>query len=260
MAALSDDPNTWGEHQDEETDTYVSVEKDKRTIAPTNYVCVTKKGDPVDGHFVLDLSLSPPPPVHGISSDKDRKNLTLHTTSGSIKAEISTKHDESTKSNRVSLDLSSDNGNVCAVVHDPFCPDRSSGLARPFFDIALRANYGDISLSLPRCFHGPITIRTGDERIAFSPEFKECASIILDVPSTKVYFVGDRPHSGKWGSGSSDNGESEEDPLDELTVDGRFTSVRIHWDGDDEVPIMRPNGWKVLCGAAERFLTTGRVC
>ena len=125
--------------------------------------------------------------------------------------------------------------------------------------MALRAYYGDIYVSLPRCFRGPITIRTGDERIALSPALEEYASLISDVPSIRVYFVGARPRSGKWGDGGSDN-ESVEDLLDELTVDGKFTSVRINWDGEDEVPIMKPNGWQVFCGGAERFFTTGRVC
>jgi hypothetical protein len=70
----------------------------------------------VDGHFILDLSLPPPPPSPTISSDEDRKNLTLNTTSGPITAEIWTRHDGSTKSKRVSLDLSSGNGNVRAIV------------------------------------------------------------------------------------------------------------------------------------------------
>ena len=125
--------------------------------------------------------------------------------------------------------------------------------------MALRANYGDIFLSLPRCFRGPITIRTGDDRIAFSPALGESASLISDVPGIRVYFVGARPHSGKWGNGDSDNGESVEDMLDELTIDGTFTSVRINWDGEDEVPIMRLNGWWGFCGGAKRLFTTGRL-
>jgi hypothetical protein len=125
--------------------------------------------------------------------------------------------------------------------------------------MALRANYGDVSLSLPRCFRGPITIRTGDDRIAFSPALGDYASLISDVSGIRVYFVGARPRSGKWGNGGSDSDESVEDLLDGLTVDGKFTSVRINWDGEDEVPIMRPSGWQVFCGGAERFFTTGRV-
>ena len=141
--------------------------------------------------------------------------------------------------------------------HDPFSPDKSS---RAFLDMELRANYGDIYVSLPRCFRGPVTIRTGDDRIAFSPALEERTALISDVPGVRVYFVGNRPRGGKWGSGdNNDSGENIEDFLDEVTVDGRYTSVRINCDGEDEVPVIMPSGWQVFCGGAERFFTTGRV-
>jgi hypothetical protein len=124
--------------------------------------------------------------------------------------------------------------------------------------MVLRAYYGDISLTLPRCFRGPITIRTGDDRIALSPALEERTALISDVPGVRVYFVGDRPRSGKWGSEDYSN-SGVEDLLDELSVDGRYTSVRINWDGEEEMPIMAPNGWQVFCGGAERFFTSGRV-
>jgi hypothetical protein len=83
----------------------------------------------------------------------------------------------------------------------------------------LRAVYGDVSLSLPRCFRGPITIRTGDARIALSPAFAERAALISDVPGVRIYFVGDRPRGGKWGYGdTNDNGETDDDLLDEITI------------------------------------------
>ena len=125
----------------------------------------------------------------------------------------------------------------------------------------LRAYYGDISVSLPRCFRGPITIRTGDDRIALSPALEERTALISDIPGVRVFFVGDRPRSGKWGSvDDSDNVESLEDSLDELTVDGKYTSVRFNLDGEEEVPLMKPSGWQVFCGGAQRFFTSGRVC
>ena len=82
----------------------------------------------------------------------------------------------------------------------------------------------------PHCFRGPITICTGDDKISLSPALDEYASLISDVLGLHVYFVGTRPRSRKWGNGSSgsDNGESVEDLLDELTIDGKFTSVQIN--------------------------------
>ena len=66
------------------------------------------------GQYILDLSLPPPPPPPGIALGTDRKNLTLHTTSGQVTAEIWVRH-RSTESKRVSLDLCSDNGPVRAI-------------------------------------------------------------------------------------------------------------------------------------------------
>ena len=136
--------------------------------------------------------------------------------------------------------------------HDLFSPDRSSRVL-PFLNMELSANFGDVYVSLPRCFRGPITIRTHDDRVAFSPALEERTALISDVSGVRVYFVGERPRSGKWGNGS--NSETKEDLLDELSVNGRFTSVRINWDGDKEVPFMKPNPWQVFCGGTERLFT-----
>ena len=129
----------------------------------------------------------------------------------------------------------------------------------------MRAIYGDISVSLPRCFRGPITIRTGDDRVAFSPALKESMTLVSDIPSFLVYFVGERPFKGKWGTsgGSGDGdeeGESSGQLLDELSVGGGFSSVRINWDGEEELPEMKPSGWNAFCGGTARFFTSGRVC
>ena len=66
--------------------------------------------------FLVDLSLPPLSPPLGTALGANRKNLTLHTTSGRVTAEIWIRHNESTESNRVSLDLRSDNGPVRAIV------------------------------------------------------------------------------------------------------------------------------------------------
>ena len=96
----------------------------------------------------------------------------------------------------------------------------------PFLDMELRANFGDVYVSLPRCFRGPITIRTRGDRVSFSPALEESTALISDLSGVRVYFVGERPRSGKWGKSSSS--ETKEDLLDELSVEGRFTSVRIN--------------------------------
>jgi len=91
----------------------------RRSIAPTNHLRVSKRGQGVEGQYVLDLSLPPPPSsAPGILSDQDRKNLSLYTTSGSIDAEIWIIHDGamSGKPKRAHMELFTDNGVVRAIV------------------------------------------------------------------------------------------------------------------------------------------------
>jgi len=127
----------------------------------------------------------------------------------------------------------------------------------------MHANYGDVSVSLPRRFHGHITIRTSDERIAFSPALKECTALLSDVPGSRVYFVGDRPRGGAGGTQQNDDeGETplvEDEPVDELSVGGKYTSVRINWDGEEEPPMMWPDGWMSFLSGADRFFSSGRM-
>jgi hypothetical protein len=140
----------------------------------------------------------------------------------------------------------------------------------------MSANYGDVFVSLPRCFRGQIVISTSDERVSLSPALKECAALISDVPGARVYFVGDRPRrrgpqrrttttSTTSGSKESHFGEDEapgsllDEPVDQLSVAGKFTSVRINWDDEEELPMMGPSPWMTFISGADRFFKTGRV-
>ncbi|KAI9440694.1 hypothetical protein H4582DRAFT_1488557 [Lactarius indigo] len=229
--------------------------------APTNYLLVSKKGVAIEGQYFIDLSI-PPPPKSVSDSASWAKNLSLYTTSGAVTANAWVTGNNKFK--RASIKLSSDNGPVCAKIHDVFSDTDSEH--RPSFDIDLLANYGDISLSLPRCFRGPITIRSSHERIAFSPALEERSAPLSDVQGIRVYFVGDRPRSGQWRSDDvEERGEDAgaggfpDEPLDELFVGGWHTSVRINWDGEPELPHMKPNGWENFCMGSARFFTSGRV-
>ncbi|KAI9453382.1 hypothetical protein BJY52DRAFT_1189606 [Lactarius psammicola] len=172
--------------------------------APTNYLLVSKRGVAIEGQYFIDLSI-PPPPQLVSDAISGGKNLSLSTTSGPVTADVWVTGNNKLK--RVSMKLCSDNGHVRAKIHDVFSDDESEH--RPSFDINLRANYGDVSLSLPRCFRGPITILSSHERIAFSPAFEERTALLSDVQGVRVYFVGDRPHFGRW-RGNNDDEEGEE--------------------------------------------------
>jgi hypothetical protein len=94
-----------------------------------------------------------------------------------------------------------------------------------------------------------------------------------------VYFVGDRPRTGTWGSNGGGSGSSsgnsggsssrdldekgkasgDSEQLDELSISGSHTSVRINWDGEEEPPEVRPSGWQSFSAGMGRFFSSGRV-
>ncbi|KAF8273112.1 hypothetical protein EI94DRAFT_1716701 [Lactarius quietus] len=230
---------------------------------PTNFLLVSKNGVAIQGQYFLDLSI-PPAPQFVSDAVSGTENLSLYTTNGAITADVWATGNN--KSKRVSMKLCSDNGNIRAKVYDVFCNGESEH--RLSLNIELRANYGDVSLSLPRHFRGPITIRTSHERIAFSPALEKHMAPVSDVQGVRVYFVGDRPRSGRWRGNDDDDEESEEDtsaggppeePLDELSVGGSHTGVRIQCHGEPELPPMPQNGWENFCMGTVRFFKSGRI-
>jgi len=126
----------------------------------------------------------------------------------------------------------------------------------------LSASNGEISLSLPRCFRGPVAILTTHDCIAFSPALEERTALLADVPDVRVYFVGERPRRGQWGREVSDDDEEDEEdspveePLDELLITGEHTSVRIDRVGEGE---MKPagGGWKASWNDLGSLFTSG---
>ncbi|KAF8273113.1 hypothetical protein EI94DRAFT_1716703 [Lactarius quietus] len=153
------------------------------------------------GQYFIDLSI---PPVPQLASGA--KNVSLHTKNGT----------------RTSMKLCSENGHVYTKIRDVF----SQSYPRPSLTSI-------ISLSLPRCFRGPITIHTSHDHVAFSPAFEERMALLSDV---------------RWRGGTDTKedagvGGSPEEPLDELSVSGWHSSVRIRWDGEPELRYMKQDGW-----------------
>jgi len=89
----------------------------------------------VEGLYVLDLSL-PPPPLLDNTSNVPRNNLSLLTTSGHITAEILVLHNGRTKSMPVFMNLRSDKGSVHAKVVGP----SPISLAVPCFEKVMETN------------------------------------------------------------------------------------------------------------------------
>jgi len=221
------------------------TEVNRRGIVPTNYLRVFRLNSAVERQYALDLSL---PPQHSANSRSPAEdyNLSLHTTSGSIATEVWIVHDESGHSRRACLEFCSYSGSIDVQVHDPSYPDGNS-YARPSVNIETFSWHRDVSVSLPRCFRGTITILTPHERIAFSPDLAACMVPLLDIPKGRVYLVGGPQCKKKYQDdikGDSYEGRfsswCSEEPRDSLIVDGVTSSLRINWVGEEELPEMKP--------------------
>ena len=158
-------------------------------------------------------------------------------------------------------------------------PPVKSGAARANFDIEIIANFGDVSVWLPRCFRGEITIRAKHDCIAFSPKLGAYTAPLLEIPQERVYFVrdelcGDHPSPRRRrgrdrdrAKGADKKDRSPDEPLDALLVHGKHSSVRISWDDEKELSDMKPleivttrGGWKALLnGAGKRISDTVAV-
>jgi len=253
------------------------AEVNRRGIVPTNYLRVFRLNTAVEQQYALDLSLPPQNSADSRSPAEDY-NLSLHTTSGSIATEVWIVHDESGYSKRACLEFCSYSGSIDVQVvrsprtpyaflclrneqHDPSYPDGNSH-ARPSVNIETFSWHTDVSVSLPRCFRGTITILTSHERIAFSPDLAECTVPLMDIPKGRVYLVGGPGCKGKRQDdieGYSDKGRfsswCSEEPRDSLIVDGVTSSLRINWVGEEELPEMKPpekNLWDTVWGGLQR--------
>jgi hypothetical protein len=121
----------------------------------------------------------------------------------------------------------------------------------------VHADHGDISLTLPHCFRGPVTIHSTHERITFSPALKPCTSQLSDVLGEQVYFVGERPRKGEWRGGDEDDEGTEDAPeeaVDRLHVYGNHTNVWIGRIGEEK-PGWWMSLWNLLYNKCPHFFT-----
>jgi len=263
--------------------TYLTEIKE-RGIGPTNYLHVYKPDAAIEGKYALDLSMAPilQHSLDGVLISKQNLNLVLETLKGHIHADVWVIPDASGKSKRASMTLLSHCGSIRTKVHHP---PVKSGAARANFDIEIIANLGDVSVWLPRCFRGEITIRAKHDSIAFSPKLGAYAAPLLEIPQERVYFVRDElcgdqpsppPRRGGGRHRDRDRDRAEEadkkdrcpdEPFDALLIHGKHTSVRISWDDEKELSDMKPleivttrGGWKALLnGAGKRISDTVAV-
>ena len=121
--------------------------------------------------------------------------------------------------------------------HKPSSEGRNSRACPTLgLDIELRAFYGNVYLSLPRSFRGPIIIHTGDDRICFAPEFSKRVRLLSKVSlgGVRTYFDGNRPEGGERGYGDTSD-KTDDNSLDTITVYGKYTCTQINFDDEGKV-------------------------
>ncbi|KAF8879698.1 hypothetical protein BD779DRAFT_1676239 [Infundibulicybe gibba] len=219
------------------------------TTPATNYVFLQRKNGSVKGTWSIDPRLRPPPallsPLPEGQPESARRNVYLHASNGSVSSEIfiSPAPNDNDSRPRVSIEMISKNGSVTSKLHAP--PTRS-----PLFVTAYTSN-GNITLSLPRSFRGPVTCTTPNGSTRLSPAIRAALRIATedDGKSTMRAFLGSWEEASKLGPTSASPEESStagdaksskaaatpDEPWagDELQAESKNGNVKIQF--DDEV-------------------------
>ena len=100
---------------------------------------------------------------------------------------------------------------------------------RPFLDIDVKAQYGSVAITIPRSFRGQLKLHSDNGSVRLSSALAPRAATLSVLNGTHTYFVGERPSSGKWNTGESEDGE-EVDGVIGSTKNG---SVKVSYDDED---------------------------
>ncbi|KAI6107566.1 hypothetical protein EDD16DRAFT_1869010 [Pisolithus croceorrhizus] len=145
---------------------------------------------PINGTYIINPSMHVPaiylPPLGGGKTERDRKNLYLHTQYGSVNVNIwlvgDQGHPEARKP-QTTLHVSSEGGSITVEVH-------AIDAIEPFF-LDVFTCHGLINVLLPRSFHGPVTLRSGYESCTLSNELLQSSTLLGVADYTTRFFVGD---------------------------------------------------------------------
>ncbi|KAG1843098.1 hypothetical protein C8R48DRAFT_35140 [Suillus tomentosus] len=188
---------------------------------PTNYLHLFNDNSPIKGEYVIDPGMTIPtsllPPLSPEESEADRKNLSLHSTNGSVNADIwllgaraAQPSDSKKSTKRTTLDISSDNGSVTARVH-------TIHGAEPFL-LTISAKNGGVNVTVPRSFNGLLLLTTRHGSVSLADALSENCTHLSQVDLTRRYFVGDLSMvgDGDW-------------PGDEVRVDAKHGKIWIKY-------------------------------
>jgi len=206
-------------------------------LAPANYLHVKEKNNSVKRKILLDLSL-PRPPASALpvpSQDEDIRHLTLDSYNGSVSGEVWVLHPNSMEGSavaqggpeRVHLHFHSHNGSVKAQVH----LHPSTVEPRPYLSIEVKSENGAIFLAIPRSFRGQMMLHTDNGRVTLSSALATRAATLSTLNGTNSYFVGERPSSGKWHTGTGEDGEE----VHGVIGSSKNGSVKVSYDDEDVI-------------------------
>jgi len=187
--------------------------------------------------ILLDLNL-PRPPASALPvppEGEDIPHLTLDSHNGAVSGEvwvlradsqgIAAQGDTKPSCERVCLNFHSHNGAVRTIVH----VHPSTVEPRPFLNVDVKAHNGAITIAIPRSFHGQLTLHTDNGRVQLSSELAPRAATLSAQNGTHTFFVGERPSSGNWHTGTSGDG----DEVDGVIGWSKNGSVKVSYDDED---------------------------
>jgi len=193
-------------------------------INVVNYISISREHGHIKEFLTVDPSLYIPEslrnPLRQGESEGSRKNVRLETVHGHVEAEIVLVQNKTTQSlQRATLHMSSTHGGIKLTI-----PDH---LHRPPFQLTAKSTDGNINLTLPRSFTGPITVSYVHGEVkasALGGKF-----ITLGEANGKMKgFIGDlSKYTECDGAGKGWKG-------DELVLDLKHGSAKLRFDRDRE--------------------------
>ncbi|KAJ6503879.1 hypothetical protein C8R45DRAFT_1209439 [Mycena sanguinolenta] len=157
------------------------------SVKPINFLSLSRGNSSIKGKYVIDPRIKIPqcmlPPLAEDETEATRRNVLLHTSNGSIDADVFVVGDGDFKQ-KVNMAVKTSNGGVVVRVH-------ASAAPRPPMRITAKSSNGAVTLHLPRSFRGPVTIRTSNGSVRFSDSIEEDLTTFSEVKKTRRCFIGE---------------------------------------------------------------------
>ncbi|KAJ7488113.1 hypothetical protein FB451DRAFT_1391064 [Mycena latifolia] len=191
-------------------------------VKPTNFLSLSRGNGSIKGTYVIDPRVKIPPsllpPLAPDETEAARRNLFMHTSSGSVDVDLFVVGDGEVKGKKVNMFIKSSNGSLTARIHAPIP-------ARPPIHLTAHSANGSITLHLTRSFRGPVTARARNGSVKFSGALEAEVTTFGEAERTRRCFVGD---FSDWAEGEAWGG-------DEVIVESGNGSVKIQFDAEADL-------------------------